>query len=307
MARERYKYLEPGAVAKISNLSLVARTVVEGSVSGLHKSPFHGFSVEFSEHREYTPGDNIKDIDWRALGRTDRFYIKRYQEETNLKAYLLLDTSASMAYKSEDSAQSKLEYASYVAACLAYLMIRQRDSVGLVTFSDQIDQFIPPRGTAPHLNLMMRQLEAVKPVKRTNVSRTFHDLAENIKRRGLIIIFSDLFDDPAEVMKGLHHFRFKKHEVILFHLFDPWELAFPFRKLADFIDMETDERLQVDPRYVRDEYCGMVQDFIRDYKRQCSASRIEYVQAETSQPYELALTQFLSRRTAIARTGTGRG
>jgi uncharacterized protein (DUF58 family) len=299
MPKLGYRFLEPNAVARLERMNLVARSVVEGFISGLHRSPYHGFSVEFSEHREYAPGDNIKDVDWQAFGRTDRFYIKQYEEETNLKAYVLLDASGSMGYRSEQAGLSKLEYGCYLAACLSYLMMRQQDSVGLVVFDQQIRQLIPPRSTPLHLNLILRELEKIQPGRTTNVSKTFHDLAENIKRRGLIIIISDLFDEPREVMRGLRHFRFKKHEVMLFHVFDRWEIEFPFKRLADFVDLETGERLHVDPRYIQGEYRRQISDFIAAYKRDCASAFIEYVQTDTSVPYDFMLSAYLAKRKAL--------
>ncbi|MFP4055319.1 MAG: DUF58 domain-containing protein [Candidatus Brocadiia bacterium] len=300
--RKGYRYIQPEALAKIARMNLVARSVVEGFIAGLHRSPFRGFSVEFAEHREYMPGDNIKDIDWQVYGRTDRFYVKQYEEETNLRSHILLDTSSSMCYKSDENGLTKLEYACYLAACLAYLMIRQQDSVGLVCFDDRIRQHIPARATPTHLSVMLRQLEQLQLTTGvpTNVSNTFHDVAEYIRRRGLLIILSDLYDDPHEVIRGLRHFRFKKHEVILFHIFDKWELDFPFRKLSDFVDMETNEEIQVDPRYVREEYRKQVQQFIDDYRRDCSASRVEYVHTDTSVPYDFMLSSYLAKRKRLA-------
>jgi len=296
MAKQRYRYLEPEAVARIARIDLVARSVVEGFISGLHRSPYRGFSVEFVEHREYTPGDNIKDIDWQAYGRSDRFYIKQYEEETNLKAYILLDASGSMGYKHSEAGLTKLEYGSYLAATLAYLMMRQQDSVGLIIFDKEIRQFIPPHSTPQHLDLLLRDLEKIEPGAITNVSRTFHDLAERIKRRGLIIVVSDLFDEPLDVMRGLRHFRFKKHEVMIFHIFDKWEIEFPFKRLADFVDMETNERLHVDPRYVQGEYRSLIDGFIAGYKRDCASALVEYVQTDTSVPYDFMLSAYLAKR-----------
>ena len=296
--RRSYRYVQPEALARIARLNLVARSVVEGFIAGLHRSPFRGFSVEFAEHREYRPGDNIKDVDWQVYGRTDRFYVKQYEEETNLKAHILLDASSSMAYKSDEHGLTKLEYGCFLAACLSYLMIRQQDSVGLVTFDNQIRHFIPARSTTSHLSVLLQHLETLRPGTgvTTNVGKAFHDLAEFIRRRGLLIIISDLYDDPREVLRGLRHFRFKKHEVILFHIFDKWELDFPFRKLSDFIDMETNEELQVDPRYIRQEYRRQVQDFVANYRRECSSSQIEYVQTDTSVPYDFMLFAYLAKR-----------
>ena len=290
-----YRFLTADAVARLRNMNLVARTVVEGFISGLHRSPYHGFSVEFSDHREYTPGDNLRDLDWLALARTDKYYIKRYEEETNLRAHILLDVSGSMAYRSGDNV-TKLEYGCYLAASLAYLMIRQQDSVGLVTFDHAVRDNIPPRSTTTHLNLILRHLETLEPGQATAVSKTFHDIAERLKRRGLIIIISDLYDDEREVMRALRHFRHKRHEVILFHVFDRAELEFPFKRLSDFVDLETNERLQIDPRYVRDDYLRRIDEFVNTYKKACSESRIEYLNTDTSVPYDFLLTAYLAKR-----------
>jgi len=296
MAKGRYRYIEPQAVARLGKLNLVARAVVEGFVTGLHRSPYHGFSVEFSEHREYAPGDNLRDLDWKALAKTDRFYIKRYEEETNLKAHILLDTSGSMGYKFQTDGLSKMEYGCFLAASLSYLMIRQQDSVGIVTFDDKIRNFVPPHSTTSHLNVMLQKLEDLKAGNLTNVSKTFHDLAENIKRRGLIIIISDLFDEPKEVIKALRHFRHKKHEVLLFHMFDKAELEFPFTALSDFVDMETNETLQADPKYVREDYLKQIRDFIETYKRDCGEGLVDYIVTRTDFPYDLMLSAYLGKR-----------
>ena len=298
-AGARYKYVDPAAIAKLGRFNLVAKTVVEGMISGLHRSPYHGFSVEFAEHRKYVPGDPIRDVDWKALAKTDRYYVKLYEEETNLKAFILIDTSASMSYRSSEEALSKLDYACYLGASLAYLMVRQADSVGLVTFDQDIDLFMPAGSTPSHLNAMLEKLEEVKPGKRTDMASTFHNLAEHIKRRGLIIVISDLFDDPKEVMRGLSHFRQKRHEVLVFHVFDKAELDFPFRALADFVDMETNERIQVDPKYVREEYVRLVNEFVDQYRKDCSEMKIEYVATHTGVPYDTMLTEYLGKRAKV--------
>ncbi len=293
------QYLQPETVSKLKGMEMRARMVVEGFIAGLHKSPYHGFSVEFAEHREYVYGDNPKDIDWQAYGRSDRYVIKQDQEETNLRAYILLDMSGSMGYRSDETGITKLEYGCFLAACLAYLLARQQDPVGLVTFDDEVRTLMPPGSTTVHLNLLLRELEKLKPGRTTNVSSSFHHLAEHIKKRGLIIIVSDLYDDQREVLKSLRHFRYKKHEVMLFHVFDRFELEFPFRNLTDFVDMETNERLQVDPKYVRSEYTKLIHEFIDVYKNDCSASQIEYVQTNTGVPYDLMLSKFLSARSKM--------
>lgn len=289
-----YKFLTAEAAARLDNLSLVARTVVEGFIAGLHRSPYHGFSVEFSEHREYSPGDNLRYIDWMAYGRTDRYYVKQYEEETNLRCHILLDASASMSYASGEV--TKFEYGSYLAASLAYLMVRQRDSVGLVTFDRDIRSRIPAGSTTVHLNRLLSELERTSPSSLTGIARAFHALAENIKKRSLIIIISDLFDDETEIFRALRHFRHKKHEVVVFHILDPWEMEFPFKQMSDFIDVETAEKIQADPRYVRQEYLKEIKAFIDTLRRGCAEGTMEYVLANTNVPFELLLTSYLDKR-----------
>jgi len=221
-----YKYLEPEVVSKLANLGLVGRLVVEGFITGLHKSPHKGFSVEFAEHRQYVPGDDLRYLDWTVFARTDHFFIKQYEEETNVKAYLVLDRSASMGFGS--AGITKLQYASYLAAALTYLMIRQRDGVSLVTFDSEIRRLLPPRSRPTQLRAILEELEGLEPGEPSNISRTFHDLAENIKRRGLVIILSDLLDDPDAVLPALQHFRHNKHELLIFHILDPQELDFKY-------------------------------------------------------------------------------
>ena len=291
------KFLQPEVVSKLSNMDLRARLVVEGFITGLHRSPYHGFSVEFAEHRQYMPGDEIKHIDWKVYGRTDRFFIKQFEEETNLKAYLLLDTSGSMGFGSGKI--TKLQYATYLAAALAYLMLKQRDSVGLITFDEKIRTFAPPRSVTSYLHELFRELERVESQAKTNVANTFHELAERIKRRGLIIIFSDLFDNPEKVMAGLKHFRHKKHEVIIFQILDPLERTFNFRKDAQFKDLETGETLNTQPWFIRGEYRALMQQFVEQYRKLCRENRIDYVLMDTSQDFDRALVEYLLKRKRI--------
>jgi len=295
-----YRYVSPEVLARLGRMNLVARAVVEGFVTGLHRSPYHGFSVEFSEHRQYVPGDDPAHLDWLALARTDRYYIKKYEEETNLKATLLLDTSSSMTFRS-DGGLSKLEYGCYLAASLAFLMIRQQDSVGLTTFSETVERYIPPRSTPTHLNLLLRTLEEIRTEERTrtDIAGAFHRLAERIKRRGMIVIISDLLSEPRDVMCGLSHFRHKKHEVLLFHVLDRHELDLPYRRLTDFIDLETNERLQVDPVYVREEYRRQMAQFVDGYRRECAMHQIDYVLTDTSVPYDFMPFSYLSKRQRV--------
>ena len=291
---KQYRYLDARAVARLGKINLVARGVVEGFITGLHRSPYHGFSVEFSEHRAYAPGDELRHVDWKSLARTDRWVVKLFENETNVRSYILLDKSASMAYGSGE--MRKIDYACYLAGCLAYLMIRQQDSVGLVSFDEAVGRFIAPRSTASHLSVLLEELEAIKAEKKTHLARTFHDLAENMKRRSLVIILSDLLDDEQEVKKALHHFRHRKHEVILFHILDHAEHEFPFARLADFVDMETGERLQVDPRYARDAYLEEIGAFLKRFKLECARSLVEYVPVDTATPFDLMLTRYLATR-----------
>ena len=295
----KYRYVQPEALAKLGRLNLIARAVVEGFITGLHRSPFHGFSVEFAEHREYVAGDNPKDLDWLALARTNRYYIKQYEEETNLRAHILLDTSASMGYRYKDEGLTKLEYGCYLAASLAFLMTRQQDPVGLVTFDSHMRNFLPPRTSTLHLNRLMQCLEGLEPGQETGISDTFHDLAERIKRRGLIVIISDLLEaagQEKDLMRGLRHFKHKKHEVIVFHVLDAAEIDFPFERLSEFIDLETGERLQADPAYIKEEYGRRVREFIETCRRDCASGNIEYVLANTSVPFDLLLRAYLDRR-----------
>jgi uncharacterized protein (DUF58 family) len=295
--KQAYKYFDPEQAARLGKLNLIARTAVEGFVTGLHRSPHHGFSVEFSEHREYVSGDDLRHLDWVALARTDRYYIKQYEQETNLRAHILLDVSGSMAYGS--GAMSKFEYGCRLASLMAYLMVRQQDVVGLVAFDKAIRSHVPPGSTATHLDRLFTSLEEIEPGNPTAVSRTFHDLAEKIARRGLIVIISDLYDEPIEVMKALRHFRRNKHQVIVFHVFDQAELDLPFNKLVTFVDMETQEKLQIDPKLIRDDYRRQVNDFIAQYRRDCSDSSIEYLVTSTATPYDTALRSYLASRQRI--------
>ena len=290
-----YRYLEPHALARVKNLAVVARGVVEGFISGLHASPYKGFSVEFAEHRQYAPGDDPRHIDYRMLGRTDRLYVKQYEEETNMRAQILLDTSGSMGY-SFDGKLTKLQYASYLTAVLAYLMTRQQDSVGLTSFDTQIRLDLPARSSPRHFNEMMRQLERVEAGRETGVAEILHRLAARFKRRCLIVLVSDLYDDPEAVARALHHFRHRRHEVVVFHVLDKAEIEFPFRDVVSFQDLETDERLQVDPAYVRDVYVEQVQTFLASYRRSCAEAQIDYVMTDTTVPYDFMLSRYLAKR-----------
>ncbi|MFQ6042567.1 MAG: DUF58 domain-containing protein [Candidatus Poribacteria bacterium] len=293
--REAKKYLDPAALSRLGGIELVARLVVEGFITGLHKSPYQGFSVEFAEHRQYIPGDDIRHIDWKVFGKSDRFYVKKFEEETNLRGYILLDASGSMGYTS--NGLSKLEYGCYLAASLTYLMLKQRDSAGLVVFDTQIRRYIPPRGEPIHLNSITSVLEETEAGDETSISKTFHELAKQITRRGLIIIISDLLDNPNDVLTSLKHFRYRKHEVIVFHLLDQAELTFPFDGPIVFRDMENHRLLSTQTEALKAEYLQQISNLIQDYRRGCGANSIDYVQIDTSTPFDYALFSYLSRRT----------
>jgi uncharacterized protein (DUF58 family) len=300
MAKSPYLYFEPQKIERFSKLGLLARQVVEGFISGLHRSPHRGFSVEFSEHREYSPGDDLRHLDWVAWGRTDRYYIKQYEQETNLRAYILLDVSGSMDYR-HGSAVTKFQYGCLLSACLAYLMARQQDVVGLVAFDQAIRLHLPPASTAAHLDRIFTGLESLTPGRTTAIAGTFHELAERLAKRGLIIIISDLYDEPAEVMRALQHFAYKKHQLMLFHLLDQAELDFPFKRVTSFIDAETHQKIQVDPRAVRQAYQKEVNGFIERYRKECSDRNIEYVLASTARPYDAMLLEYLGRRSRLMK------
>ena len=285
---------DPATLARISKLELRARVVMEGIISGMHKSPHRGYSVEFAQHRDYSPGDEIRHIDWKVYGKSDRYYVKQYEEETNLKAYFVVDTSASMNYKS--GPMSKLDYAAVISAALSSLLLQQRDSVGLALFNDGIQSFIPAASTPSHLRMVLAQLEHLDTAPRTGISHAFHDLAERIKRRGLIVILSDLFDDPEMVLNGLQHFRHRKHEVILFHLLDREEITFPFRDTLVFEGMEEEGQLPAEPKALRKEYLRLFEDYISRLKRGCREMGMDYVQFPTDQPVDVQLSQYLAQR-----------
>jgi len=301
-----YRFLEPAVLAKVENLAIAARGLVEGFITGLHASPYKGYSVEFAEHRNYVAGDNLRHLDWRMLARTDRLYVKQYEEETNLRAQIVVDTSGSMLYRAPHAKITKLEYASFLAAVLGYLMTRQQDAVALTTFDEEVRIDMPPRTTARAFTEMVRQLEIVcdtlkehhahKTGHRTRIAETLHGLADRLKKRSLVILISDLYDDPDAVMKSLHHFRHRRHEVVVFHVFDQQEIEFSYTDPMQVVDMETGERLQIDPAYVRDEYRRQINQFIDNYRGRCTESQIDYVMTHTGVPYDLMLSRYLARR-----------
>lgn len=294
------RYLDPKTLTKISRLDIIARLVVEGFVTGLHRSPYHGFSVEFAEHREYVPGDDIKHIDWKVYARSDRYYIKQYEEETNLTATILVDGSESMRFQSDPEGPSKLEYACFIAASLTYLILRQRDAVGLVTFDEEIRKFLPPGSSASHRNLVLDALTSIDPSQRkTGLGPVLHTMAERVKRKGLVILISDLFGDPAEVLSGLRHFRHKRHEVIVFHVLDHAERTFPFDKMTRFQGLEALGDITCDPGALRAAYLEELNGFIGEIRHGCRADRVDYVPLDTEMPLDVALTSYLATRAGM--------
>jgi uncharacterized protein (DUF58 family) len=292
-ARER-QFLDPAVVARLSNLELKARTVVEGFLSGLHRSPFKGFSVEFAEYRQYIPGDDLSTIDWKVYARSDRHYVKKFEEETNLNCHVMLDISGSMAYGSRGI--TKYEYGQCLAASLAYLMNRQRDGVGLAAFDDRIVTMLPASARPGHLSAMLVTLDRLQLGTETNVSKPLHQLADSLSKRGMVVLISDLLDDPERVIRGLKHFRFRGTDVIVFHVLDPDELAFPFERATRFEDMETRDEVMAVPVVVRDHYLKAIGGLIERYKQELGAAGIDYQLLTTDQPLELALLSYLSTR-----------
>jgi uncharacterized protein (DUF58 family) len=292
--RNEVRFLDPATLARLGSLELKARTVVEGFLSGLHRSPFKGFSVEFAEYRQYLPGDDLSTIDWKVYARSDRYYVKKFEEETNLDCYLLLDVSASMGYESRGV--SKLRYGSMLAACLAYLMSRQRDAVALTTFDDAITAMLPASARPGHLRSILVTLDTLALGKRTDVSKPLHLLADGIRKRGLVVLISDLLEEPDRVIDGLRHFRFRGSDVIVFHLLDPAELTFPFERAARFRDIELGDELMAVPAVVRQQYLDALNQALARYRQELGSAGIDYQLIDTSIPLDFALMSYLSTR-----------
>ena len=288
------KYLNPAVLSSIDNMALRAKLVVEGYLVGKHKSPYHGFSVEFAEHRTYGQGDEIKHIDWKLYGKTDRHYVKRFEEETNLRSYILLDTSKSMSYQSKNI--TKLKYGESLTAALTHLMINQKDAVGLILFDNAIREYISPKTSKSHKNVIFNSLSKCKAGKNTNIKLILDSMAERIKKSGLVILISDLLDDPKNVMKGLNHFRHNKQEVIVFHLLDKQEFNFTFNERTKFSDMETGETITTDPWHIQSSYQDKIKLFINKFKRECGNQKIDYVPIFTDQNFDLALSEYIRKR-----------
>ncbi|HOT77881.1 MAG TPA: DUF58 domain-containing protein [Candidatus Wallbacteria bacterium] len=296
-----YKYFDPALLAGLQNLKLAAGHIVDGFIAGLHKSHFRGFNVEFSQHRQYMPGDEIKNIDWKIFAKTDKYYVKEFEEDTNLKAHILLDCSSSMMFKPGAGAHgradySKFDYACYLVIALAYIILKQQDSVGLITFSDRILNHVPASSSASHFKVLLEELERAKLNKKTALSESFNEVASRIKRRGLIIVISDLYDDENEILKSLKHFRHKHHEVAVFHLLSDFELNLPVSGETQFIDLENSSSLITNAESLREDYMANFNKFISDFKANCLRSYIDYNLISTSTPIDRALNHYLVKR-----------
>lgn len=288
------RFIDPNILASISGMDLRAKTVVEGFLSGLHKSPFKGFSVEFAEYRQYTPGDDPRHIDWKVFARFDRYYVKEFEEETNLNCHVVLDLSNSMNFAS--TGLSKLTYASYLVASLAYLISKQRDGIGLVTFGDQIENHIPAQLRPGHLQSILLALSNLECSERTDIGLPLHQIADAIHKKGLIILVSDLLDDPDKIIHAAQHFRFRGHEVIVFHIFDSAEITFPYHNTTKFVGMEGEGEFTTVPQSIRSEYLQKLQHHLSTLEKGFGANRIGYTLMDTSKPLDFALQAYLAAR-----------
>jgi uncharacterized protein (DUF58 family) len=290
------KYLDPKVLAELKGLELKARLIVEGFLSGQHRSPFHGFSAEFAEHREYTPGDDLRYVDWKVFGKSDRFVVKQFEEETNFTCHVLLDASESMDYQSDEAPVSKLEYAQYVAASIAWLVIRQRDAVGLAVFDKELTQRLDPSGRPSHLKDFVNVLEATRPGGETELAPVFHEMAERIRQRGLVVVVSDLFDDVDSLVRGLKHFRHRRHDVSVIHVIDPAEEDFPFDDPTLFHGLEGYGDQMTDPRALRKAYREELGDYLFRLQRGLRELNMHYQLVRTDMRLDAALSAFLTSR-----------
>ena len=289
------RFLDPAVIARLGSMELKARTVVEGFLSGLHRSPYKGFSVEFAEYRQYLPGDDLSTLDWKVYARSDRHYVKKFEEETNLDCHVLLDISASMAYRG-GAAMTKVEYGSVLAASLAYLMHRQRDATGLIEFDDRIRGRLPASARPGHLHAILLALEKVAPGAKSDVGRPLHQLADALGKRSLVVLISDLLDDPDNIVRGLKHLRFRGTDVIVFQVLDPHEIQFPFRGAARFTDVESDDVVTADPDRVRESYLEAMASLRARYEKELRGAGIDFLSLDTSKPLDFALLAYLDTR-----------
>lgn len=303
------RIVDPALIGKLGRLDLVARLVVEGFLTGLHKSPYHGFSVEFAEHRQYMPGDEIRYLDWKVFAKSDRYYIKQFEEETNLRAHIVIDTSTSMLFEGDRAKLSKLRYSINLAAALAYLMTQQQDAVGLLLFSDTVNRLVPPRSSQAHLRLLLRELESEarrsaergklpkEEARKTRIGHCLEYLADRVQRRGLVVLLTDFWDEKQEdVIRALKHFRHRQHEVVVFLIQDPDEAEFPYQEEGVFVDLESGERLNVLPWEAAKEFRARVDERVDYYRRACGQNKIQFERLLTSTSYDLGLLRYLEKR-----------
>jgi uncharacterized protein (DUF58 family) len=295
LASTAEKYLKPEVIRQVARLDLRAKFIVEGFISGLHASPFQGFSVEFSEHRKYTHGDNIADIDWNVYAKTDRFYIKKFQAETNLTGYLVMDLSGSMGYTYRQEI-TKFEYGISLAAALSYLMIHQQDPVGLIAFDQQVSQSLAPRSKRSQLGNILALLARLKPSGKTDIAKSLHQVASMMRHRSMVMLFSDLLGDFDPIQRELHRLRFAGHDVIVFHILDEAEALFPFEGMLELEDNETNETLLVDAEGIKADYLDEVSNFQETYRKECNSARIDYIPLHTGMPFDKALMSYLLSR-----------
>jgi uncharacterized protein (DUF58 family) len=289
------KYLKPEVIRQVARLDLRAKFIVEGFIAGLHASPFHGFSVEFSEHRKYSPGDNISDIDWNVYAKTDRFYTKRFQAETNLTGYLVMDLSGSMGYTYRQDL-TKFEYAISLAAALGYLMIHQQDPVGLVAFDQKVSQSLAPKSKRSQLANILSLLAKLKPEGETEIAKSLHQFAGMLRHKSLVMLFSDLLAEPDAIYKAFHRLRHAGHDVIVFHILDEAEALFPFAGMLELEDNETHEKMEVDADAIKADYLDAVNSFQGSYRKECQTARIDYIPLHTGMPFDKALMSYLHSR-----------
>jgi len=304
-AEDPRRFLHPATIAKIGRLDLRARHVVEGFISGMHRSPFFGHSVEFIQHREYTPGDDIRHLDWKVWSKTDRFYIKQYEEETNLRSTLVIDVSESMQYGR--GAMNKYTYACTIGACLAYLLLRQQDSVGAITFDSDVRVRVPPRSQQTHIDAIVKAMDVSRPREKTDAERILRQVTESVHSRGMIIIISDFLIDREPLLRGLEMLCHRKHDILVFHVLDEDEMVFPFSGTTRFEGMEEMPHLLCDPRALRDGYLEALEEYLVEVRRGCTRLGIDYLQVRTSDYLDAVLTKFLHHRMDIQSTARARG
>ena len=288
------RFIDPQILSRISNLQLVAKTVVEGFLAGLHRSPYHGFSLDFAEYREYSPGDDIRRVDWKVFGRTDRLYVKKYEGDTNTQLYILLDVSKSMAFSSQEV--SKLDYARYLAASLAYLAMRQKDAAGVILFDSDVISQTPPRTRHGHFLTLLNQLETLKIGGQTDIGGAMERLAHLIRKRAMVVLISDFYQETEKISKALRFFHHRGNDVILFHVLDPVELEMPFGEISTLEDMETEEHLPYVPEYSRRAYLTLLREHIEELRKECRNIYLDYELLNTEEPLDRALYRYLSLR-----------